>query len=204
MLEIFAKTGLFFSQTPTIAVILIVGLCSKYRQSFVRCLYLLCFTMIYNVLLKSLFHVPLPSHLEGFALPSGHMHSAVVFWGWLAVEFHKVWFYEIVSFMLILVGYGLVYQGYHYPSDVLASVGFGILSIIIFALINHLRFFKNRSERLGLLMTLLGLVIFFILPQEMRKPHVKVALLILGSATILSILGCYIKQHFPKRTGQKQ
>lgn len=172
-LDFIAKAGLAFSHTPMLAGVLFLGLVSKKREIFIKTAYLLLFTMIYNLYLKSIWQVPLPPPLEGWAFPSGHMHSAFVFWGWLAVEFKKTWFYEFVFFILTLVGYGLIQQGYHYPSDVLASVGFGLLSITLYSIINKTPFFKNHSGRLGWLMLSLSAgILFLLLPPQFRKPHV--------------------------------
>ncbi len=179
MLDFIAKFGLSFCHTPIVASLIIIGLISKKREIFARAAYLLLFTMIYNAYLKSIWQAPLPPPMEGWAFPSGHMHSAMVFWGWLAIEFRKVWFYEIVFFILTLVGYGLIQQGYHYPVDVLASVGFGSLSLTLYALINRLKFFKGHLERLGGLMVLLSGIIILLMIPEARKPHVIKAFCIL-------------------------
>ncbi|HRE32849.1 MAG TPA: phosphatase PAP2 family protein, partial [Candidatus Berkiella sp.] len=85
-----------------------------------------------NVYLKSIWQMPLPAPMEGWAFPSGHMHSAVVFWGALAIEFRRFWFSALIVFMLCLAGYGLVYHGYHYPIDIVGAVGFGSLSLFIY------------------------------------------------------------------------
>lgn len=178
-LDFIAKAGLAFSHTPILAGFLVLGLLSKHREKFAKAAFLTLFTIVYNLYLKSLWQMPLPPPAEGWAFPSGHMHSAFVFWGWLAIEFGKIWFYEIVFFILTLVGYGLVQQGYHYPIDVFASVGFGSLSIVLYALINRLPFFKNHSDRVGFLMVILSGIVFFLLPgSSASKPHVLGALFI--------------------------
>ncbi|MBS0287635.1 MAG: hypothetical protein JSR17_10085 [Proteobacteria bacterium] len=184
-LDFIAKAGLACSHTPILAGILVLGLLSKHREKFARAAFLTLFTIIYNLYLKSLWQMPLPPPLEGWAFPSGHMHSAVVFWGWLAIEFNKVWFYEIVFFILTFVGYGLVQQGYHYPVDVLASVGFGSVSILLYAIINRLPFFKQHSERVGFLMAILSGCVFLLLPgPAAQKPHVIGALSIIAGFSI--------------------
>ncbi|MBS0289154.1 MAG: phosphatase PAP2 family protein [Proteobacteria bacterium] len=170
MLEIIAKTGLFFSQSYVMASIIIVGFIRK-EAIFGRTLFLLAFTLMYNVFLKSIWQAPLPPPLEGWAFPSGHMHCAVVFWGWLAYEFHKVWFYEIAIFILCLVGYGLLYHGFHYPVDILGAFAFGTLSIAIYALLQRLAYFKEKPYRLGFLLAFFGLTLLLLLPPEGRKPH---------------------------------
>ncbi|MGD9591841.1 MAG: phosphatase PAP2 family protein [Candidatus Berkiella sp.] len=179
-LDFIAKGGLAFCHTPIVASILILGLFTQKREIFIRTAYLLLFTMVYNVLLKSIWQNPLPPPLEGWAFPSGHMHSAMIFWGWLAIEFKKIWFSEIVFLILTLVGYGLIQQGYHYPIDVFASIGFGAISLMLYTFINRLSFFKGRTDRLGWLMLTLSGLIFVSMIPEARKPHVIKAISILS------------------------
>jgi hypothetical protein len=192
MLELIADIGLFFAQPFVMASILIVGFLFRNENMFGRTLFLLLFTMIYNVYLKSIWQMPLPPPLEGFAFPSGHMHSAVVFWGWLAVEYRKIWFSEIIFLLLCFSGYGIVYHGYHYPIDILGAVGFGILSMILYSLLQRLSYFKEKPYRNGFLLSLLGLCILFLLPAEGRKPHVWQALGVLFGFSI----GWWLRQRY--------
>ncbi|KJV80428.1 putative membrane protein [Rickettsia hoogstraalii str. RCCE3] len=54
------------------------------RQLFAQAICVLLFTTILNILLKYTFEIPLnPAlNIKGFAFPSGHMSSGVVFYGW--------------------------------------------------------------------------------------------------------------------------
>lgn len=171
MLEIIAKIGLFFSQPLLMACVIFVGFLLLSEKAFGRTLFLLLFTMIYNVYLKSIWQMPLPPPLEGWAFPSGHMHGAVVFWGWLAIEYRKIWYAELTFFMLCLTGYGIVYHGFHYPIDILGACGFGILSLLVYTFLHRLSFFKEHPYRLGYLLAILGIIFIALLPPEMRKPH---------------------------------
>lgn len=198
MLNYFGMMGLGFSHWPVLAAVVIFGLCTKYRAIFLRATFVLLFTMIYNAYLKSVFQMPLPPPMEGWAFPSGHMHSAFVFWGWIALELHKIWVYEVVAFILMWVAYGLIQQWYHYPIDVLAAVGFGTLSLTVYAFINRIAFFKNHLERVGLFMFAAGGVFFLLLPQH--KSHVIIALSLL--ATLSAAIGLVKK--FGKKFTQAQ
>ncbi len=171
MLPIIAKIGLFFSQPLTLFTIIVLGLLSFDRKIFARTLLLLLFTMIYNVYLKALWHMPLPAHMEGWAFPSGHMHGAFVFWGWLAVEYRKFWFSALVFLILCFVGYGLVYSGFHYPIDILGAAFFGSLSILGYYFLNKISYFKEKPERLGFFFIILASILIVLLTPFERKPH---------------------------------
>ncbi len=185
MLELIAQFGKFFCQTYTLAGVFLIGFLFINEKAFARILFIVTFTMVYTALLKSIWQMPLPPPLEGWAFPSGHMHTAFVFWGWLAIEYHKVWFYEITFFLLCLVGYGIVYHGYHYPIDILGAAGFGTLSLIIYSLLQHIKVFKEKPYWLGFLLAFLSGLIILILPPESRKPHVWIAFEVLVGFTIL-------------------
>jgi len=133
MLEYIAKTGLFFNSATLYFCVFMVGYLFLDKVIYSRALCLLLFTVIYNVYLKQLFQMPLPAYMhEGFAFPSGHMHSAFVFWGYLATQYRSIMVKAMLGAMIIIGGYGLVYSGYHYPQDILGAWGFGALSIFIY------------------------------------------------------------------------
>lgn len=176
MLEIIAKIGLFFCYPPVLASIIIIGFLTMSEKIYGHALFLMLFTMIYNFYLKFLFQLPLPPPMEGWAFPSGHMHVAVVFWGWLAVAYRQVAFSAVVFLILNLVGYGLIYHGYHYPQDILGSLGFGSLTLIVYSGINRLSIFKQKPYTMGILLISLGAILMWLLPPEMRKLHLWQAL----------------------------
>jgi uncharacterized membrane protein YuzA (DUF378 family) len=132
--------------------------------------------------------MPLPPPLEGWGFPSGHMHTAFVFWGWLAYEYHKVWYYEVTFFLLCMIGYGILYHGYHYPIDILGAVGFGSISIFLYALLQRLSYFREKFYRIGYLLIGLSTVIIFLLGLDFIKPHQWQALSVLIASTALSRL----------------
>ncbi len=169
MLEIIAKIGLFFNQPALMIAIIFVGFICLNEKIYGRILFLLLFTTIYNVFLKSLFQVPLPQPLEGWAFPSGHMHSAVVFWGSLALAYRKLWVFAVVTLILSLNGYGLVYSIYHYPIDIVGALGFGGLSLLITYYLQKQPFFDTKPYRLGFLFSLLAIIVIFFIPEQARK-----------------------------------
>lgn len=171
MLELIAKFGLLFSNPSVYAVIILIGFIYKNENIFGRTLFILLFTMIYNVWLKSIWQIPLPEHLNGWAFPSGHMHAATVFWGWLAIEYRRVWFSCFVAFILPLAAFGMIYHNYHNLTDILGAVGFGSVSILLYWLINKKPYFSQKPYRLGYLLIALSSIIMLI-PTYSLLPHV--------------------------------
>ncbi len=92
--------------------------------------------------LKIFFHLPRPywvnpdvraltSH-SSFAFPSGHSLGAVTFWGLLATGIRRRGFTLLVAFLVVSVGVSRIFLGVHFPSDVIAGFGFGLLILIGF------------------------------------------------------------------------
>ena len=124
------------SNTPVVFTILVSGyIFSKNPKMFLRAASILCFTIIFNAFLKSLWQIPLPISLNPFgwyAFPSGHTNATIVLFGWLAIEYRKPWLWPILILMFCGVGYGLVAAGYHDLDAVLAAAAFAIIQLIIF------------------------------------------------------------------------
>lgn len=91
----------------------------------------LFFTMILNILLKYTFKIPLnPAlNIKGYAFPSGHMSSAVVFYGWLFANIRHSLLRIILVVILTDVGFSLIYKGYHYLLDIIGSITIGMMII---------------------------------------------------------------------------
>lgn len=191
LLAIIAKIGLVFSQPITYALVAIVGFITYKPKWFAHALFLLFFTMVYNAYLKSIWQIPLPIYLDGWAFPSGHMHSAVAFWGALAINARNLIVWTITLFILLLCGYGLIYEGFHTPIDILAAYGFGALTLTVYHFLMKFKFFNEKIYRIGLLTVPLSFLIFFFIPQAATKPHLFQAL----GGSIGLVLGCALCQN---------
>lgn len=68
---------------------------------------------------------------QGYSFPSGHSNNSAAFYGSLAAAFKKRWLWILSAVIMLLVGISRVSVGVHYPTDVLAGWGIGILTIIV-------------------------------------------------------------------------
>jgi membrane-associated phospholipid phosphatase len=91
--------------------------------------------------LTPLAHEPTP------AFPSGHAFQASISWGYMAVAFKKAWLWVLALVMTLLIGFSRMYLGVHYPQDVLAGWGFGIIYLVIWLLAES--FIRAQLSRLA-------------------------------------------------------
>lgn len=187
ILEIIAQIGATLDSPYLYCLIIILGLIfSPNKAIFGRTLLLTSFTIIYNLGLKSIWQIPLQLPLEGWAFPSGHMHAAFVFWGWLAIESRRIWISEIVFMILCTIAYGLLYYGYHQPIDIAGSIGFGSLSLFLYWLINQQITFRQHPYLIGYILSAIAMVIFVaIYPYFGHKADIRLILGILMSTTVI-------------------
>ncbi len=174
ILSTFASLVLWTTKEAFIISVLVVGVLVINRDIFTRLLFITLTTMILAPLLKSIWQIPLPEHLgiKGYAFPSGHMQLAFVFWSWLAWEYKKVWSSLLATFFIPLVGWALIHQGYHHITDIMGALGFGTLTLVLFALILRTQTFQSPT-RLGFLFIGLGALMIALTPGHL--PHVWVA-----------------------------
>lgn len=153
----FATRGGFFIKSPSKEGVVIWGNAS----------FLVLFTMIFNVFLKSLFLIPLDPGLgiKGFAFPSGHMQVAFVLYGWLFLSYSHRILRGILIFILMGIGYGLIQQGYHNHADVFGAATFGVAVLYVFHKSATTLSIRANPSRLGLylipLAGILGIGIYF-------------------------------------------
>jgi len=121
-----------FTHEWLIVLILLIGLFGKEitlkfnKRYFLEALLILTISVLYNFSLKYTFKVPLSQKfgLNNYAFPSGHMSSAIAFYGWLAIRYHSNLLNLFVGFLLLGIASELIYFGYHVVIDVIGSFFF--------------------------------------------------------------------------------
>jgi membrane-associated phospholipid phosphatase len=95
-----------------------------------------------NALAKTLANQPRPFEYDsrikqlvavtsrGF--PSGHTQSAVVIWGYLAVQLRRRWAWILAGVLMILIPLSRLYLGVHFPTDLLGGYVIGALLLWLY------------------------------------------------------------------------
>lgn len=181
---------LLFSREYVFITILTLLYISGYKAQASRVIFVLLFSMVFNGYLKTYFAVPLPAELgDGYAFPSGHMQMAFGFWGWMMVEFRHRMIQALCIFALAAVAIGLVGHGYHDWLDVWAAIGFGMITLGLYAWVTlKLVTDHKKLPLIGLGMMLLSCMAIFFNAED-----VKIQELVLGSY-VGFVLGIYLTQ----------
>jgi undecaprenyl-diphosphatase len=147
--EVFLNCGHELVLVPLI----ILGFLAFDRKIFGNATFLLLFTMIFNVLLKALFQVPLAAHINkvGYAFPSGHMHGAVVFYGWILLNTRNSLIKIGLTILISGIAFGLIYQKYHNIYDVIGAIVFGGATLLVYSPLSKASIFNNIPFLLGYL-----------------------------------------------------
>lgn len=113
-----------------------------------------------NDLLKEVFQTsrPDPSQARvifaetggGYAFPSGHAQTPLIFWGAIAIQLKRRWFTWLTIIMVFLIGLSRLYIGVHWPLDV---VGGWLIGLLVLGALTASRSFWT-GEHQGLLLKL--------------------------------------------------
>ena len=127
--ESYFKFVKLLANDPFITLFLIFGFYLLRRETFGKALIFLSFCSIANEFLKNYFQAPLPPTCptQGFAFPSGHSQVAFALWTVIAWDYNNRYLSAIISFILLSIGFAMVYFGYHYTIDVIGAYAFGAL-----------------------------------------------------------------------------
>ncbi len=127
-----------------------------------------------NTVLKLAFHGPRPYWVDpnvkayttetSFGIPSGHAQISTGVWGGLAYSVKERWLWIISILGIFLIGLSRLYNGVHFPSDVLAGwvIGAAVLWIYIKLEKPASTWLRRHSSYIQLLLAL-AFSLFFIL-----------------------------------------
>ena len=184
----FARVMTYFLSYPAVIGFILFEQCVLKQNHWQKALVVMCLIISLNTLLKHFFAVPLMPPMLGFAVPSGHMHTAAAFWGYLAYCYRSSSILQLLLLCLLFFGWSLVKLHYHSYFDVSVAA---LLAIIEIAIIVRLQ--AKRPELFLEIATALLLVgCLWYMPKEMpftlagitayylaitKSPYVKIWLL---------------------------
>jgi membrane-associated phospholipid phosphatase len=172
------------------------------KRAGARLAFALFLSAYVNSFFKEIWKLPRPFEADptvaviregGYSLPSGHSQMAVTVWGIVAFELKRKWFWIVAIFLMLSIGFSRVYLGVHYPTDVLAGWGFGIVILVLYIL------FVERIERWVKSWNFwLKMGVSFVLPIIMaillhEKNAVTVAGGLFGLGVGLTVAGRFLK-----------
>lgn len=68
----------------------------------------------------------------GGGLPSGHAQNAVAVWGYLAMQFRRVWLWCLAGLLVVFISLSRLYLGLHFPTDVLGGHLLGAALLLLY------------------------------------------------------------------------
>lgn len=124
-----------------------------------------------NFQLKGIFDTPRPFELNpalarsqeaietagGAGFPSGHAQGSVIFWGYLASVFARVWFWLVALLLILLISLSRIYLGVHLPVDVLGGLLIGAVFVVLARALDYLLRDAKPLPLWGVLLLGLGL-----------------------------------------------
>ena len=83
---------------------------------------------------------------SGYGFPSGHAQGSTTLWGYLSLKIKKYWLYVVSAVLVSLISYSRIYLQVHYLQDIIGGFILGILTLIVFELIDKksTEFISNR------------------------------------------------------------
>jgi membrane-associated phospholipid phosphatase len=95
-----------------------------------------------NLIMKVAIHDPRPYWIDprvhlltraesSFGIPSGHSQNAVAIWGMLVLYLAKGWAWTAGVLLIFFIGLSRMYLGVHFPTDVFAGWGLGIIVLLL-------------------------------------------------------------------------
>jgi hypothetical protein len=183
MPDVIADVMLTFCHFPMLFFITLLGSLCVGRALFLQTACLIALDVIVNVTLKGSFKVALSPalHKVGYALPSGHMQMATVFYMWWAYII-PFWSYRLISAIILCgVGAGLIHYGYHDGYDVAAGFFFGVLLVFgyHYTLAKQNKYFPSLLFAFSSGLMLCNMFLYNVLPIHVCIAYGSIILLIM-------------------------
>ncbi len=123
--------------------LLLVGYWAYNKQEAIIATYVLLIAVVSNYWIKyAIAHDRPPSsywtpgaETPNYSTPSGHAQFSATLFGCFIIKIRRWWMVVIGVVMSFLIGISRIYLGVHYLEDILLGWGIGILTIVIFFLI---------------------------------------------------------------------
>lgn len=162
---------LFFFNSYFLATVILFGFFYLNSQYFIRAAALMFFSMVINAYLKQYWQIPLNPAIfkTGWAYPSGHTSSSVVFWGCITLLYRKKILYFFVPTLLSLGFISMVYVGYHDWADIFGGICLGLIIVVLsrYTISSRARI---PTHILGLNLLVVGLTFLIaIIPDGLHK-----------------------------------
>ncbi len=186
-LEMITRILLMSCNEIVLVPLIILGFLAMDRKVFGHAIILLMFIMILNSFLKSIFQVPLSEHLniDGYSFPSGHMSSAITFYGWLFLNTKNNFIRFILGAIIAGAGFSLIHKGYHNIYDIAGSVFFCVILLIIYTWLAKMKQPSDKPFILGYLMAAFSSGILWYFNSYDNIPnHVWMAFMVLVGFTV--------------------
>lgn len=157
----------------------------------VRLAIVLSLSTFVNYALKFFFNAPRPIGVDGIrslytesapsmSFPSGHAQGSATYWGYLATQVKKPWFFALAGLMVLSIMLSRLYLGVHWPIDVAAGLLFGLVFVAGIVYVDGR--LTERPLSFGIKLTL-GIVLPLLLLFVYHEPD--------GRKMIGFLLGCW-------------
>lgn len=186
-LNIITKIILMSCNEVALVPLIIGGFLGADRKIFGHATILLMSIMILNSFLKSIFQIPLPAHLniETYAFPSGHMSTAITFYGWLVLNTKNNFIRFILVALIAGVGFSLIHKGFHNFYDIAGSIFFSAILLGIYTWLARKKEVSNNPPLLGYLIIVFSAGIIWYFSKNGNVPnHVLMAFMTLIGFTL--------------------
>lgn len=190
ILETSANTILILNQPWFYGGIFLYWLTQKKFFIFLKNLHILSVSTCINITLKVLFKIPLMPQLgKGYAMPSGHMQAAFVFYG-LIFLIQKLRI-KSFCFLILIIGFSIIFKNYHTANDIICACCVG--SII---LSQHHHFNQYNTKKFILITLAMTMCCAYVLIEYPLYSHILIHLF------LMIISGHFLKQLHLKSSSQ--